>query len=99
MVILGPSWDDFLSCFWASFSEAGCFADSKLCSGQQFYSWLLSLFLLALAITINTFLVDEIVRLLDENIPVAKIQLERNLGWNLNMAASAFCLLSGMELL
>ena len=67
-------------------------------NGQQFYSWLLSLFLLALAITINTFIVDEIVRLLDENIPVAKIQLERNLGWNLNMAASAFCLLSGAEL-
>ena len=64
---------------------------------QQFYSWLLSLFLLALAITINTFVIDEIIRLLDENIPVAKIELERNLGWNLNMAASAFCLLSGLS--
>ena len=62
---------------------------------DQFYTWLLSLFLLALAITINTFIVDEIVRLLDENIPLARIQLDRNLGWNLNMAASAFCLLSG----
>ena len=63
---------------------------------DQFYSWLLSLFLLALAITINTFVIDEVIRLLDENISVAEIKLERNLGWNLNMAASAFCLLSGV---
>ena len=63
---------------------------------DQFYSWLLSLFLLALAITINTFVIDEVIRLLDENISVAEIKLERNLGWDLHMAASAFCLLSGV---
>jgi hypothetical protein len=64
---------------------------------DQFYSWLLTLFLLALAITINTWLVDEVVRLLDENIPVARVGLDRKLGWYLNMAASAFCLLSGLS--
>ncbi len=64
---------------------------------DQFYTWLLSLFLLSLAITINTWLVDEVVRLLNDNIPIASVHVERKLGWNLNMAAAAFSLLSGLS--
>ena len=47
-----------------------------------------------MAIAINTALVDEVVRLLDDNIPIAKIRLHRKLGWDLSMAASSFCLLA-----
>lgn len=58
------------------------------------YTWILALITLSVAIAINTALVDEVVRLLDENIPIAKIRLHRKLGWDLSMAASAFCLLA-----
>jgi len=41
---------------------------------------------------INTYIVDELIALLDENIPLAEVTLERKFGWILAMSATAFAL-------
>ena len=47
-----------------------------------------------MAISINTALVDELVRLMNSNIPLASVQVERKLGWKVSAAAFAFAFLS-----
>ncbi len=59
----------------------------------RFYSWSLALIVLTLAVVINTVLLDEFVILLDENIPMAKVTLRRELGWQLAMTASGLALI------
>lgn len=59
---------------------------------SRFWSWTLALFVLIVAIVINTVVLDEIVQLLDDNIGVAKFNLKHNLGWKLAMSSSAFAL-------
>lgn len=59
-----------------------------------FYSWLLGLILLSVAIFVNTYIVDAVVLLISDMIPIGSIYVERKLGWNLGMNASAFSLLS-----
>ncbi|TRY80092.1 hypothetical protein TCAL_17091 [Tigriopus californicus] len=65
----------------------------------MFYTWLLGLILLIVAITVNTYVVDEVVLLISDMIPIGAIHVERKLGWNLGMAASAFSLLSVVSFL
>ena len=45
---------------------------------------------LSVAIAINTALVDEIVRLMNDNIPLVGVAVERNLGWHLSVVAFGF---------
>ena len=56
--------------------------------------WIMTLLLLIVATVINTALVDELVSLMDNNLPIVKVSLEKKLGWELNMAATAFSLLA-----
>ena len=37
-------------------------------------TWLLTLVLLSVAITVNTALVDELIRLMDDNLPIVKVR-------------------------
>lgn len=66
--------------------------------GGMLYSWLLTLLVLVIAISINTALVDEIVRLLDVNIPLMRFSVERKLGWVVSAAAFAFAFLAVVSL-
>ena len=59
---------------------------------KRFLSWTLALIVLLVAILINTLILDELVELLDDNVPIAKVQLKVNLGWKLAMTASALSL-------
>lgn len=62
----------------------------KTISGMV-YTWVLALVALVAAVVINTSLVDELVRLLGENVAaVAKVELHRKLGWTLSMAGTGF---------
>ena len=59
---------------------------------SRFQSWTLALVVLVVAVLINTVFLDEVVKLLDDNIAIAKVTLNHNLGWELAMSASAFAL-------
>lgn len=53
---------------------------------------LLALSIQIIAVVINTYIVDEMIALLDENVPLAEVTLERKMGWTIAMAATAFAL-------
>lgn len=62
----------------------------------QFLQWLLVLVLLILALCINMALVDELVRVFDDAIPLVKVHLLKKLGWKLSLAASAFSIAAAL---
>ncbi len=68
----------------------------KTVAGEM-YTWLLTLLVLALAVAINTALLDEMAALLDENVPLAKVELVRKLGWSVSAAAFAFAFASSLS--
>ncbi len=62
-------------------------AQRRNTTGGMLYTWTLAAIVLTIAISINTAFVDEITRLLDENIPLMRVVLVRKLGWTLSAAA------------
>ncbi|XP_040574191.1 uncharacterized protein [Lepeophtheirus salmonis] len=56
------------------------------------HTWFLSLGALIFSVLINTAIVDELTSLLNNNIPLATVTLERKLGWTLSMVASGLAM-------
>ena len=55
--------------------------------------WIKALILLSVACLINSFFLNEIVQLMDENLGLVKVKLEHQLGWKMAMSASALALI------
>ncbi|CAB4069316.1 unnamed protein product [Lepeophtheirus salmonis] len=63
-----------------------------LSHSQNFYPSFLHLGALIFSVLINTAIVDELTSLLNNNIPLATVTLERKLGWTLSMVASGLAM-------
>ena len=81
----------FFGVFWPRRQLFFSAKQRRAAIASTMYRWILAIIILIVAVVINTALVDEMVRLLDENIGLAKVELERNIGWTLAMSGLAFC--------
>lgn len=67
----------------------------RFLSGQKSH-WYIILFLLILALVINTVLVDELQAAFNKSLPFLNVHVKKKLGWNISMAASAFSMASAV---
>ena len=58
--------------------------------GGRLWSWTLALFLLILAVLINSVVLQELIQLLDNSIPFVKVSIHYKFGWTLSLIASGF---------
>ena len=60
--------------------------------GGRLWSWTMALFLLILAVVINSVVLQELIQLLDNSIPFVKVSIKYKFGWTLSLIASGFAL-------
>ena len=58
--------------------------------GGRLWSWTVALFLLILAVLINSVVLQELIQLLDKSIPFVKVSIHYKFGWTLSLIASGF---------
>ena len=58
--------------------------------GGRLWSWTMALFLLILAVLINSVVLQELIQLLDKSIPFVKVSIHYKFGWTLSLIASVF---------
>ena len=61
------------------------------------WKWIGIIFLLLLALLINTILVDEVTNAFNEAVPLLNVHVKRKLGWRLSIAASTFAMISALS--
>ena len=59
--------------------------------------WFMVLFLLILAVTINTVLIFELQAAFNDSLPFLNVHIKTKLGWNMSMAATAFSMASAVS--
>ena len=64
---------------------------------DMFSHWRLILILLVLALTINTYLVDELQNAFNESLPLLNVHIQKKFGWKISLAASAFSIASALS--
>ena len=67
----------------------------RFIDGQKSH-WLMVLFLLVLALVINTVVIDELQAAFNDSLPFLQVHVQRKLGWKMAMAASTFSMLSAV---
>jgi hypothetical protein len=64
---------------------------------EQLYHWLFILFLLIVALSINTALVDELQTAFNESLPLLDVHVRKKFGWKMSIAASSFSMAAALS--